>query len=162
MDHFTHGFLRNVARDAFAEVGARYTVEEVYGSKKEELLKEVRNYVQSQVGGYGVVIEQFGFTGALRIPANVKAALDAKIQATQDAIRAENQIRQAKAEAEKKIAEAGGIAKSNEMITKSITPELIEWRRLEVTQQAVSRWNGARPMVEGANSGLLLNVTPNK
>jgi regulator of protease activity HflC (stomatin/prohibitin superfamily) len=37
LDHFTHGYLRNVARDAFNEIGSRYAVEDVYGVKKEEL-----------------------------------------------------------------------------------------------------------------------------
>jgi len=162
LNGFTHGFLRNIARDAFNEVGAKYSVEDVYGAKKEDFLKEVKAYVNSQVVKFGVQIEQFGFIGALRIPAGVKGALDAKIQATQDAIRAENQVRQAKAEAEKRIAEAVGISKANELITTSITDKLIEWRRLEVTQQAVAKWNGARPMVEGNGSGLLLNINPNK
>lgn len=158
LDVFTHGFLRNVARDAFNEVGSRYTVEQVYGEKKEEFLKNVRDLVNSQVLQYGVFIQQFGFTGAMRIPSTVKSALDAKIQAIQDAIRAENQVRQAEAEAKQKIARAEGEAIANQKLAASITPQLLEWRRLAISEQTVSRWNGVRPQVEGAGANLLFSI----
>lgn len=155
---FTHGFMRNIARDAFNETAVKYTVEEIYGHKKEEFINEVKKRINTQINPYGVNIEQFGFIGALRIPENVVEALNAKIKATQDAIRAENELRQAKAEAQKRIAAAEGEARSNTILTKSISPPLLRWRQLEIIQEAVKKWDGRRPMVEGSNSGLLLQI----
>jgi len=152
---FTHGFLRNIARDAFNEVGSKYLVEDIYGAKKENFLKEVKASVNQQVTPYGITIEQFGFIGALRIPAAVKGALDAKIQATQDAIKAENQVRQAKAEAQKVIATAEGAAKANSLLNKSITPTLIEGERLQIARLTIEKWNGQRPYYEGAGANLM-------
>jgi regulator of protease activity HflC (stomatin/prohibitin superfamily) len=37
IDQFTHGFLRNVARDSMNRVAANYTVEEIMGEKKPEM-----------------------------------------------------------------------------------------------------------------------------
>jgi hypothetical protein len=37
MENFTHGFLRNIARDGFNEIGSKMKVDEVYGSGKAEL-----------------------------------------------------------------------------------------------------------------------------
>jgi regulator of protease activity HflC (stomatin/prohibitin superfamily) len=155
---FTHGFLRNIARDAFNEVGSKYVVEDIYGAKKENFLKEVKNSVNQQVAPYGVTIEQFGFVGALRIPAAVKGALDAKIQATQDAIKAENQVRQAKAEAQKVIATAEGAARANALLNRSITPTLIEWERLQIARLTIEKWNGQRPTYEGVGANLMFAV----
>lgn len=157
LNNFTHGFLRNISRDAFNEVGSKYIVDDIYGAKKEEFLKEVRSYINAQIIKYGVQMEQFGFIGALRIPQNVKSALDAKIQATQDAIRSENQVRQAKAEAEKLIAIAEGKAKANILLNNSLTPTLIEWERLQVSRETIIKWNGVRPTVEG-NPNLLFTL----
>src|ERR1041385_1349901 len=39
LDMFTHGFMRNVARDAFNEEAAGLTAEELYATKKEDFLK---------------------------------------------------------------------------------------------------------------------------
>lgn len=171
LDHFTHGFLRNVARDAFNEVAVQYTAEEVYGDKKETILKAVRQRINDEVGQYGVHLEQFGFTEAPRPPEQVAAAINAKIKAIQVAIQVENEVRQARAQALKdvakadgegraKIAVAEGEAKANAILAQSLSPTLIEWRRLALTEQAINKWDGKRPQVEGTSAGLLLNVTP--
>src|SRR5437899_2944025 len=83
---FTHGFMRNVARDAFNESAVKYNADEIYGDKKEALLTEVRGRINAQLAELGVIIEQFGFIGAPRPPQNVVDAINMKIKATQDAI----------------------------------------------------------------------------
>jgi regulator of protease activity HflC (stomatin/prohibitin superfamily) len=158
LNRFTHGYLRNVARDVFNEVGSKYAVEEIYGPKKGEFLQEARKQIQAQVKDIGVTLEQFGFIGAPRPPDNVIDALNSKVAATQNAMRAENELRQAEAEARKAIAKARGEAESNRILAQSITPQLVQWRQLQITEQAIAKWNGARPMVEGQSSGLLLQV----
>lgn len=89
---FTHGFLRNVARDAFNEESVQYSVEELYSTKKEVFLAKVRERLNAQVRDFGVEVQQFGFIGAPRLPANVVESINAKIKAIQDAIRVENEL----------------------------------------------------------------------
>lgn len=149
MDVFTHGFLRNVARDAFNETAAGLTAEELYSNKKEDFLKAVRARINAQVEQYGVHLDQFGFIGAPRLPANVVAALNGKIQAIQDAQRATNVLQQRIAEANQTVAAARGEAEANVVLTRSLTPELIRWRSLMIQQQAVEKWNGALPTYTG-------------
>lgn len=164
LDVFTHGFMRNVARDAFNDIGPTYSVEEVYGEKKEELRKKVLARVQEQVLEYGVMLEQFGYIGALRLPEKVVAALNGKIQATQDAMRIQNEVAQATAEAQKTVATATGAAQArmlqakaeadaNKIVAASLTPELVQY-------MIAKQWDGHRPMVEGSSSGLLLSLNP--
>ena len=156
LDAFTHGYLRNEARDAFNEIGCNFNAEDVYGPKKEELLKMVKERVNNAIKAYAI-IEQFGFIGSVRLPEPVVAALNAKITATQKAIQRENELREAKAEARKAIEKAKGEASANEILTKSLTPTLIEWQKLDLTKLAIKKWDGVRPLVEG-NSGLLLSL----
>jgi regulator of protease activity HflC (stomatin/prohibitin superfamily) len=158
LNRFTHGYLRNVARDVFNETGSRYSIEEVYGPKKAEFLRDVRTRIQDEMKDMGIVLEQFGFIGAPRPPETVIEALNAKVAATQNAMRAENELRQAEAEAKKAIAKARGEAESNRILARSITPQLVQWRQLQITEQAVVRWNGARPLVEGQGNGFLLQI----
>ena len=152
LNHFTHGFLRNIARDAFNEIASKYTVDELYGVKKEDFLREVRERINKEINAFGIHIEQFGFIGAPRLPDAVVAALNGKIKATQDAIRAENELRQAEAEAKKRIAAAEGEAKSNEILTRSLSTSLLEWRRLELAQQSIAKWNGVLPQYNGGGA----------
>lgn len=156
LDGFTHGYMRNVARDAFNEVGVQYSAEDIYGSKKEEFLGQVRQRINSQVNQFGVDVTQFGVVGAMRLPEKIVEALNAKISATQDAQRVENELRKVTAEAQKAVAEAQGqaqsaivkaegTAKANAILASSINQTLVEWRRLEVQEKTLWRWNGVMP-----------------
>lgn len=172
LNTFTHGFLRNVARDVFNEVAGTYSVEDLIGPKKEEFLVEVRDRLGAAVQDIGVSIQQLGFIGAPRPPAAVGETINAKIQATQKAIKAENELRTAQAEAAKRIAtaegdaqaqvaKARGEAESNRLRAAAITPEILRWRELEIQQVTAEKWNGVMPQVQsGSGSGLLMQLPP--
>ncbi len=153
LDHFTHGIMRNLTRDAFNEEAVNFTVEELYGVRKEEFLSKVKERVNVNIQTYGIKIEQFGFVGALRIPENVINALNAKIEATQNAIKAENVLRQTEAEAQQQITRAKGASEANRLLTSSISQQLIEWRRLEINEKALGKWNGSVPTVYSGTTG---------
>lgn len=55
INSFTHGIMRQVARDEFNNLGSLYTAEELYGVKKEEFVQRVRaklNDTFKDVGPY--------------------------------------------------------------------------------------------------------------
>ncbi len=156
IDDFTHGFMRNIARDAFNEVGSTFSVDEIYGLKKGEVLDSVKQRVNRAVNPYGVKVAQFGYVGELRLPAKVVEALNAKITATQDAMRIENELRSSQANAQKVIAAAEGQAKANEILTASINDRLLRLKELEVLQ----KWNGQLPTtVLGGGASTLFQLT---
>lgn len=165
VSEFTHGYLRNMARDAFQELGAKFETEDIYGARKDELLKNVQAYINEKVRPFGVVIEQFGFLGAPRLPESVVAALNASQAAVQKAIQVENEIRQTEAEAKKRVAvemgqaaaqtiHAKAQAESNLLLSKSLTPEFLKYKQLQIME----KWDGRRPLVEGQSSGFIFNL----
>jgi regulator of protease activity HflC (stomatin/prohibitin superfamily) len=175
IQQFTHGFLRNVARDAINRTGSQYTVQEVMGEKKSELEQNSRAELQKQVGDIGVVIDQFGFIGSPRPPQSVIDSINAKVQAQQIAVQKQNELVQSQADAAKLVAAAEGQAKaqiavatgeaeSNRLRAASISQNIIEWQKLAVTDRWIAKWNGQVPQVQtGANGpGMLLDITPKK
>jgi regulator of protease activity HflC (stomatin/prohibitin superfamily) len=175
IDEFTHGFLRNVARDSMNQVAANYTVEEIMGEKKPEMERRSRDELQAEVKDIGVVIEQFGFIGSPRPPESVVSAINAAQQAKYIAQQKQNELQQAQADAAKQVAAAEGQAKSqvaiaqgeaesNRVRAASISPQIIEWQKLAVTDRWIARWNGNMPQVEagGTPPGMFLNITPGK
>ncbi len=153
LDEFTHGFMRAVARDAFNEESVRYSVEELYGEKKEELLATVRKRVNDTVAPFGVSVEQFGFMGAVRLPDEVLNALNAKITATQRAQQLENEVAQARAEGEKRIAVATAEAKANRLLADSISAPLLQWKTMDLREKEIAKWNGAYPAFLSGGAG---------
>jgi regulator of protease activity HflC (stomatin/prohibitin superfamily) len=173
IDQFTHGFLRNVARDAINRTGSQYTVQEIMGEKKSELELNSRRDLQQQVNDIGVVIDQFGFIGSPRPPSSVIDAINQKVQAQQIAVQKQNELVQSQADAAKLVAAAEGQAKaqvaiangeaeSNRVRAASISENIIKWQQLAVTDRWIEKWNGQVPSVEtgGSSPGMLLNIKP--
>ena len=93
LDEFTHGYLRNVARDVVNEVFVGYSDDQIIGPGKEEILAKCKERLNKELNPIGVSITQFGFLGAIRPPASLQNSLVAKQQAIQVAIQAENELR---------------------------------------------------------------------
>jgi len=170
MDSFTHGILRDVVRNSLNEVASTYVVEDIYGEKKAEFLSKVQSKIEQKMSPVGVSIQQFGFIGAPRVPTVIATAITAKAQAIQQAERARNELATTQAEAAKKIAEAEGDAKSlvtraqgeadaNRIRQNSLTPQLLELRRIENNRALIDKWNGQLPTVQtGQGGGMILQL----
>jgi regulator of protease activity HflC (stomatin/prohibitin superfamily) len=170
--NFTFGFLHNVTRDCFTRTGGHFSVEQLMGNNA-PFVDEVRACLQTNVSDVGVQLQSFGIVGSLRPPQQIIDSINAKLAAQQNALKTEMEVNQTKAEALKKIAQTEGEAQarvkmaeaeaeSNKVLTNSLSPQLLEWRRLQIQADAVGKWNGQRPQVEGAGSGLLLQINPSK
>lgn len=170
MDTFTHGILRDIVRNSLNEVASTYVVEDIYGEKKAEFLSKVQAKIEQKTAPVGVNVQQFGFIGAPRVPSVIATAITAKAQAIQQAERARNELATTQAEAAKKIAEAEGDAKSmvtraqgeadaNRIRQNSLTPQLLELRRIENNRVMIDKWNGQLPTVQsGQGSGMILQL----
>jgi regulator of protease activity HflC (stomatin/prohibitin superfamily) len=169
LDLFTHGILRDIVRNSLNEVASTYTVEDIYGEKKAQFLAQVEQLIQTKVSNVGVGVQQFGFIGAPRVPGVIAQAITAKAQAIQESERATNELATTRAEAAKKIAEADGDAKSavtraqgeadaNKIRQSSLTPQLLELRKIENQRALIDRWNGQLPSVETGQGNLLMQL----
>jgi regulator of protease activity HflC (stomatin/prohibitin superfamily) len=170
LELFTHGILRDIVRNSLNEVASTFTVEDIYGERKADFLGKVQAMIEQKVAPVGVSVQQFGFIGAPRVPEVIATAITAKAQAIQQSERARNELATTQAEAAKKIAEAEGDAKSmvtraqgeadaNRIRQNSLTPQLLELRRIENSQMLIEKWNGQLPQVEsGPGSGMMLQL----
>jgi len=156
LEQFSHGYLRSLIRDKFNEIGGRYKIEQIMGDNG-PFLAEVKAAVQKEVAEYGVILEpQFGFVGAPRPPKSVIDFINAKAGANQLAQQKQNELVQAQADAAKEVAKTKGYADSvtlrataeaeaNRKLAESITPQLLELKRLE-------KWNGVLPQFTGGGN----------
>ncbi len=140
------GFLKTAVYDAFRVVANSYTADALI-SNRQEFEKKVREVLVSQLEPEGFILSQF--TSNLIYPQTFKKAIEAKNNAVQTALTAENQVKTAEAEAKIKIARAEGSAKAmltqakaeaeaNQLKQRTLTPMLIQ-------QQWIEKWNGRLP-----------------
>lgn len=156
-------YLRNLVRDAVNEKAADYSADDAYGRKKNELVDSVEASVRAFVADKGIIVEKVYLIGEMRLPKQVRDAIDEKNKALQTTLQREQEIIKAKAEAEIKIAEARGRAESillearaqaeaNKLVAASITPELVRYRALD-------KWNGELPRLNGGGAVPFIDVS---
>jgi regulator of protease activity HflC (stomatin/prohibitin superfamily) len=140
------GFLKTAVYDAFRVVANSYTADELISNRQQFEIK-VRKVLEDQLSPEGFILSQF--TSNLIYPETFKKAIEAKNNAVQTALTAENQVKTAEAEAKIKIARAEGNAKAmltnaraeaeaNQLKQRTLTPMLLQ-------QQWIERWNGKLP-----------------
>jgi regulator of protease activity HflC (stomatin/prohibitin superfamily) len=171
------GYVRNAVREAFNDIASRMAVQEIYGAGKGKLVADVAARLREVLGSDGFIIDQLTINGALRLPENVASAINRAMEATQNAIQAENRVRQVRAEAEQNVAQAHGgaeaarqraegeadavliraraDAKSNEIIRLSTTGTVLQYR-------AIERWDGKLPMMQSGDKLPLLTFDISK
>lgn len=159
IDEITDIYMRNHVRDAFNSVASKYNVEYVYGKGKSELIKEVSEKIKIDLEKEGIIIDKLYWIGSIRLPEQVLAALNRKIEAKQRAEQRENELRETEAEAKKVIAQAQGEASSiltkaqaqaraNKLLSASLTPSLVRY-------EAIKKWDGKVPQVSGGDKGII-------
>lgn len=154
------GFLKTAVYDAFRVVANSYTADALI-SNRQEFEKKVRTVLVEQLAPEGFILSQF--TSNLVYPETFKRAIEAKNNAVQTALTAENQVKTAEAQARIKVATAEGEAQamltsaraeaeSNRLRQQTLTPLLLQ-------QMAIERWNGALPQYQmGGGSNFYLPI----
>lgn len=154
------GFLKTAVYDAFRLAANKYTADGLI-SNREVFEQEVRRILVNQLLKEGFVLNQF--TSNLVYPNSFKNAINAKNNAVQAALMAENKVKQAEAEAKIKIATANGNAEamlanaraeaeSNRLRQQTLTPMLIQ-------QQWIEKWNGDVPTTTlGSNTSVMYGL----
>ena len=151
------GFLKTAIYDAFRLATNKYTAEQLI-SNRALFEVEVRKLLESQVVKEGFVVNQF--TSNLVYPESFKNAINAKNNAVQQSLMAENQVQTATAQAKIKVAKAQGDAEalltnaraeaeSNKLRQSTLTPMLLQ-------QQWIEKWSGNLPSTQLASGTNLM------
>ncbi len=141
------GFLKTTIYDAFRMTANSYTADELI-SNRQIFETKVRAFLDAALIKEGFVINQM--TSNLIYPETFKRSIEAKNNAVQAALQAENQVKTAEAQAKIKVATANGNAQAmltaakaeaeaNILKQRTITPMLLqlEW---------INKWDGKLPV----------------
>ena len=110
----------------------------------------IESYVRQRLSAHHIDVDAVSITN-FNFSEEYNRAIEAKVTAQQNALKAENDLNRIKIEAEQKVTQAGAEAKALEVQKQQITPELIELRTIEMM---TNRWDGHLPDVYMAgNSG---------
>jgi len=170
VDTTIHTRVRDSVRNGLNMCAQTMSVDDIYGSRKEELFKCAEGKVQEEFTPKGLAITRLTLNSDVRLPQQVQDAMEASTAATQNAQRVEREVASAEAEgkktvatakaaAEATLAAANAQAEANRVIAASITPELLHLKQIDVQMTTAAKWNGQLPTVSGGgDSNLILDV----
>ena len=160
LDNIEEGFLKTAVYDAFRVVANSYTADALI-SNRQDFEAKVRQVLVKQLEPEGFILAQF--TSNLVYPETFKKAIEAKNNAVQSALTAENKVKQAEAEAKIKIATAEGNAQalltnaraeaeSNRLRQQTLTPMILQ-------QKWIEKWNGKLPETQlGSGTNMMFGI----
>ena len=126
--------VRPAARTAIRNTTVKYNAVEIYSEKREEVQTEINKQLEKYLEERGIVLEKVLLRN-IKLPAKVKNAIEAKLEAEQDAQKMEFILLKEIKEADRKKIEAGGIASAQRIIAVSLIGErgraYLSWKYLE-------------------------------
>ncbi len=167
------GVVRQYTRSQVPVVASKYTWEEITSSKRAEMVQDIIAILTREFDRRHLTLVSFGVR-EVHLPQSLQRALDLKIQAQQAAEQQKYQLAQAVVKADQDVAQATGQAnatkqqaegeaqatltkaraqaQANELLSKSVTPALIQYEQLR-------RWDGHLPTFLGSGETPFVDVT---
>jgi len=138
--------VKSVAR----EVIAKYLPEEINTTKRDVIQNEITAKLEEKLSENFIYLEDF-LIKQIALPANLMESIERKLQQEQESLEYEFRIQKAEKEAERKRIEAQGIQDFQNIVAKSITPQLLKWKGIEATE-VLSKSDNAKIVVIGSGS----------
>src|SRR5215468_1960294 len=146
-------------RSAIRGATAAHSSNDLYTNGRELVQQQIENDLKSQLAPRGVIVEAV-LLRDVQLPALLKASIEAKQQAEQEALRMSFILQKEKQEAERKSIEAKGIADFQKIVAQGISPQLLEWKGIEATEKLASSSNTKVVVIGNSKNGLPLVLEP--
>jgi regulator of protease activity HflC (stomatin/prohibitin superfamily) len=149
--------LDPVLQEAVKTATARYNAEELI-TKRREVKEAITEYVRERLKASNLSVTDLSIVN-FEFDDKYQDAIEAKQVAEQKALTATNDLRRIEVEAKQREARATGEANAmliqaraeaerQELLRRTMTPELVQW-------QAIQKWNGQMPVVTGGGNSLV-------
>ena len=145
--------LAPAMNEAFKAVTAHFNSEELI-TKRDVVSSEIKQELQDKVGKYGIDINEISLVNFGFSPEYQKS-IEAKVIATQEKLKAEQDLQRIQVEAKSRIAQAEGEAKAISIQAQAIQSN---GGAQYVQLQAIERWDGKLPYYMGSGAIPFVNI----
>jgi regulator of protease activity HflC (stomatin/prohibitin superfamily) len=165
-DHAAHVFqtigadyedkvVENNLRSAIREATASHTANALYTGEREAVANEIKKRITDELGPRGIFVENV-LLRDIQLPAALKASIEAKQQAEQEALAMSFRLQKETQEAQRKRIEAAGVRDFQQIVAQGITPSLLEWKGIEATENLAKSANTKVVVIGNNKNGLPL------
>lgn len=127
---FVNKILVPEIRGALRSEIAKYKAEDIYSNERGLIADNVKNNLNQKLNARGIYIDDFIIRRVI-LPDSIQNAINAKQQMEQQIQQKQFEVDVAKAEADRKRAEAQGISDANKIIAGSLSENYLRWYWIE-------------------------------
>jgi regulator of protease activity HflC (stomatin/prohibitin superfamily) len=151
-DYLTVVIVPNM-RSVMRAITSAHTASALYSEGRDRVAQEMLAEMRKSMQPRGIVIENV-LLRDVGLPATLKAAIEAKQQAEQDAQRMNFVLQKERQEAERKRIEAQGISDFQRIVTQGISQPLLDWKGIEATMEIAKSPNSKVVVIGNTKNGL--------
>jgi regulator of protease activity HflC (stomatin/prohibitin superfamily) len=147
--------IEPMLRAAIREATASHSANALYTGEREMVAKQVQDQLVTQLVPRGIVVENV-LLRDIQLPATLKASIESKQQAEQEALAMSFRLQTETQEAQRKRIEAAGIRDFQQIVAQGISPQLLEWKGIEATESLAKSGNAKVVVIGNNKNGLPL------
>jgi len=153
--NYMNVFIEPNLRAAIREATASHTANALYSGERELVAKQIRDQLTTLLGQRGILVESI-LLRDIQLPQTLKTSIETKQQAEQEALAMSFRLQKEKQEAERKRIEAAGIRDFQQIVAQGISPQLLEWKGIEATENLAKSANAKVVVIGNSKNGLPL------
>jgi regulator of protease activity HflC (stomatin/prohibitin superfamily) len=134
-------------QESVKAVTARFTAEELI-TRRTEVRDDIGGLLREKMTRHGLLLDEFAIVN-FQFSKSFAEAIEAKVKAEQDKLKAERDLQRIEVEARQKVASAKAEAEALALQRAQVTPELLTLRRTENEREAIRKWDGRLPTTTG-------------
>jgi regulator of protease activity HflC (stomatin/prohibitin superfamily) len=132
--------VRPVTRTRIRDNAVYYDAVALYSTKRNEFQQRIFQSIEKDFKSRGLVLEQLLIRN-INLPTSVKASIESKINAEQDAQKMQFVLQKEKQEAERKRVEAQGIADYQRIISTGLTDKQLQYEQIKAQKEIATSPN---------------------
>lgn len=131
---FKDKIVRPLTRTKIRDNAVYYQAIELFSSKRDEFQQRIYKSIENNFAQRGLLLEQLLIRN-ITLPNSVKASIESKINAEQDAKKMEFVLQKEKQEAERKRVEAQGISDYQRIINTGLTDNQLQYEQIKAIKE---------------------------
>lgn len=135
------------AQEAVKAITAKFTAEELI-TRRTEVRDAIGALLREKMQRHGLLLDEFAIVN-FAFSRSFAEAIEAKVKAEQEKLKAERDLQRIEVEAKQKVASARAEADALALQRQQITADLLALRRIENERDAIRKWDGKLPGVTG-------------
>ncbi len=155
-DDYRDKIVRPITRTKIRDNAVYYQAVDLFGNKRDEFQQRIYKSIEDDFKKRGLMLEQL-LVRNITLPNSVKASIESKINAEQDAKKMEFVLQKEKQEAERKRVEAQGISDYQRIINTGLTDQQLQYEQIKAMKELALSANAKVIVMGKGNTPLIID-----